>query len=120
MAGAVAFLVSDAASWITGETMVIDGGLLLGASAGLPDATRRQTMSTLSVQDDLDARVQALLDEHDPATTEPRDFLGAQYDAGLAWVHLPLGFGGLDLPRTAQQRVDRQAGSPRARRWAAP
>ena len=34
MAGAVAFLVSDAASWITGETMVIDGGLLLGNAAG--------------------------------------------------------------------------------------
>ena len=54
---------------------------------------------------DLDARIQALLDEHDPATTEPREFLGAQYDAGLAWVHLPLGFGGLDLPRTAQDQV---------------
>jgi alkylation response protein AidB-like acyl-CoA dehydrogenase len=64
---------------------------------------------------DLDARVQALLDEHDPATTEPRDFLGAQYDAGLAWVHLPLGFGGLDLPRTAQDRVNAKlaaAGAP--------
>lgn len=34
VASAVAFLVSDAASWITGETMVIDGGLLLGDAKG--------------------------------------------------------------------------------------
>ncbi|CAM2895994.1 3-ketoacyl-ACP reductase [Mycobacterium intermedium] len=34
VAEAVAFLVSDAASWITGETMVIDGGLLLGDARG--------------------------------------------------------------------------------------
>jgi alkylation response protein AidB-like acyl-CoA dehydrogenase len=64
---------------------------------------------------DLDARVQALLDAHDPATSDPREFLGAQYDAGLAWVHLPVGFGGLDLPRKAQERVDAQlagAGAP--------
>ncbi|AOW93045.1 3-ketoacyl-ACP reductase [Rhodococcus sp. WMMA185] len=30
VAAAVAFLVSDAASWVTGETMTIDGGQLLG------------------------------------------------------------------------------------------
>ncbi|MBS4729941.1 SDR family oxidoreductase [Mycobacterium sp. SM1] len=30
VAAAVAFLVSDAASWITGEIMVVDGGQLLG------------------------------------------------------------------------------------------
>ncbi|MGO8963286.1 SDR family oxidoreductase [Mycobacterium sp.] len=34
VAAAVAFLVSDQASWITGETMVIDGGQLLGNAAG--------------------------------------------------------------------------------------
>lgn len=64
---------------------------------------------------ELDARVQALLDEHDPNESDAREFLGAQYDAGLAWVHLPRGFGGLDLPRTAQERVDARlaaAGAP--------
>ena len=64
---------------------------------------------------DLDARIQALLDEHDPAVTPARDFLGARYDAGLAWVYLPLGFGGLDLPRTAQEQVEAKlaaAGAP--------
>ena len=34
IAGAVTFLVSDAASWITGEAMVIDGGQVLGNALG--------------------------------------------------------------------------------------
>lgn len=36
VAASIAFLVSDAASWITGQTLVIDGG------AGLGDATARE------------------------------------------------------------------------------
>jgi alkylation response protein AidB-like acyl-CoA dehydrogenase len=69
----------------------------------------------MSTGADLTARVRALLDEHDPATTDAREFLGAQYDAGLAWVYLPQGFGGLGLPRAAQALVDAQlaaAGAP--------
>jgi alkylation response protein AidB-like acyl-CoA dehydrogenase len=72
-------------------------------------------MSSEDFTADLDARVQALLGELNPATSDPREFLGAQYDAGLAWVHLPRGFGGLDLPRKAQERVDAKlaaAGAP--------
>jgi alkylation response protein AidB-like acyl-CoA dehydrogenase len=72
-------------------------------------------MSSEDFTADLKARVQALIDEHDPATSDPREFLGAQYDAGLAWVHLPQGFGGLGLPRIAQEQVNAQlaaAGAP--------
>jgi alkylation response protein AidB-like acyl-CoA dehydrogenase len=72
-------------------------------------------VSTQDFSADVSARVQALLDKHDPATTDPRDFLGAQFDAGLAWVHLPQGFGGLDLPRKAQELVNARlaaAGAP--------
>ncbi|MFI0742919.1 SDR family oxidoreductase [Streptomyces sp. NPDC021100] len=32
VAGAVAFLLSDAAAWITGQTLVLDGGLFLNAA----------------------------------------------------------------------------------------
>ncbi|MDP9795597.1 NAD(P)-dependent dehydrogenase (short-subunit alcohol dehydrogenase family) [Catenuloplanes nepalensis] len=34
VAGAVAFLVSDAAAWITGQTLVLDGGLTLTGRVG--------------------------------------------------------------------------------------
>ncbi|ODR05553.1 hypothetical protein AWC25_01590 [Mycobacterium sherrisii] len=72
-------------------------------------------MSTPDLAVDLDARIQALLDSHDPATTDPPEFLGAQYDAGLARVDLSEGFGGLGLPRQAQQAVNARlssAGAP--------
>lgn len=39
VAEAVAFLVSDAASWITGQTLVIDGGQILGDASGFRAGT---------------------------------------------------------------------------------
>ncbi|CAN5570835.1 acyl-CoA dehydrogenase family protein [soil metagenome] len=54
-------------------------------------------------------RLDALLEAHDPKATDPATFLGAQFDAGLAWVHFPEGAGGLGvspkLQRTVNERV---------------
>ena len=52
--------------------------------------------------------VEALLAEHDPAEESRIKFRGHQYDAGLAWVHHPVGFGGLGLSRRLQRPADRQ------------
>jgi alkylation response protein AidB-like acyl-CoA dehydrogenase len=62
--------------------------------------------------------VAELLAAHDPKTSDPAEFLGAQYDAGLAWVHFPVGLGGLgglDAARGLQILVDEPlaaAGAP--------
>ena len=46
-------------------------------------------------------RVEELLAANPPAGTDPKAFLEAQFDAGLAWVHFPEGDGGLGLaPRS--------------------
>jgi alkylation response protein AidB-like acyl-CoA dehydrogenase len=57
---------------------------------------------------DISERVERLLREHDPRDTDPREFLGRQYDAGLAWVHFPVGFGGLEAPPSRQREVERR------------
>src|SRR4051794_38790998 len=59
--------------------------------------------------------VERLIADHDPRSTAEREFLEAQFDAGLAWVHFPEGEGGLGvspkLQRTALQRIG-AAGGP--------
>jgi alkylation response protein AidB-like acyl-CoA dehydrogenase len=59
-----------------------------------------------------------LLADHDPATTPPREFLGAQFDAGLAWVHFDEGLGGLGLAPGLQKVIEERllaAHAPSAR-----
>jgi alkylation response protein AidB-like acyl-CoA dehydrogenase len=56
----------------------------------------------------VDARVAELLATHDPATTDVATFRGAQYDLGLAWVHFPEGWGGLDAPPKLQAGVEKR------------
>ena len=65
----------------------------------------------------LDA-VETLLRDFPPATTSRRDFLNAQFDAGLAWVNFPPGRGGLGVTRSLQPDVDERlaaAGAPSGR-----
>ncbi len=51
--------------------------------------------------------IKEFLTAHDPATTDPGEFLRARFDAGLAWIHYPVGAGGLGAPRDLQAEVDR-------------
>jgi alkylation response protein AidB-like acyl-CoA dehydrogenase len=63
----------------------------------------------------VNALIDELLAEHDPKTTPATEFLGAQYDRGLAWVHFPEGFGGLGASPKLQTTVNARlvgAGAP--------
>ncbi|MCC5950552.1 MAG: acyl-CoA dehydrogenase family protein [Acidimicrobiia bacterium] len=65
--------------------------------------------------DIINERLDQLLAESDPASTDPVAFRGRQYDLGLAWVHFPEGWGGLGVSPTLQREVERRlrvAGAP--------
>jgi len=73
------------------------------------------TMDAQTTSQDLTARVTALVEQHDPRSTDAQEFLGARFDAGLAWVNFPEGHGGLGLPQSFQARVNaalEEAGAP--------
>jgi alkylation response protein AidB-like acyl-CoA dehydrogenase len=65
----------------------------------------------------IDERLAQLLSQSDSNSEDAWGFRGRQYDLGLAWVHFPEGWGGLDLPPQLQERVAdrlRKAGIPPA------
>ncbi len=64
--------------------------------------------------DELLERCDQLLADHDPGTTPPVEFLGAQFDAGLAWVQFPEGCGGLGLDPRQQRPVNERLGRAKA------
>ena len=74
-------------------------------------------MSTDTQLQNVVERVEAFLDDHDPKSMDDREFRGARFDAGLAWVHFPEGLGGLgfrpDLNREIEKRM-RSAGAAAA------
>ena len=59
--------------------------------------------------------VDQLLAEFPPKQVSPTEFLGAQFDKGLAWVHFPEGHGGLGLNPKLQKLINERvyaAGAP--------
>ncbi|MGH3907989.1 MAG: acyl-CoA dehydrogenase family protein [Pseudonocardiaceae bacterium] len=74
-----------------------------------------EEVPTTVTVDELRGRVADLLAAYDPAETDRLEFLRARFDAGLSWVHYPVGLGGLGAPRALQQVVDAElaaAGAP--------
>ncbi len=57
------------------------------------------------------ALVDELLAENPPASTDEQAFLEAQFDKGLAWVHFPVGWGGLELSPKLQSMIARRINS---------
>ncbi|MDV7089494.1 acyl-CoA dehydrogenase [Rhodococcus sp. IEGM 248] len=71
------------------------------------------TTDEQAIARDLGDRVATLVEQND--LSDPIGFLGARFDAGLAWVHFPPGRGGLGLPQSFQAQVDAElaaAGAP--------
>jgi len=69
---------------------------------------------TVEVPTVVEEALDRLLDEHDPQG-DVVEFLGARFDAGLAWIWYPNGLGGLELPRGLQGVVEnrmQEVGAP--------
>jgi alkylation response protein AidB-like acyl-CoA dehydrogenase len=49
----------------------------------------------VTTEAEIDERIEDLVKNFPPATTDPVTFLGEQFDRGLAWAHFPEGLGGL-------------------------
>src|SRR4051794_32215561 len=65
-------------------------------------------MSTDQETAKVEEALAALIEAHPPKATEPIEFRGARYDAGLAWVHFPEGFGGLGVRPELNRLVERR------------
>jgi alkylation response protein AidB-like acyl-CoA dehydrogenase len=52
--------------------------------------------------------IDELLAAHDPTSEDDITFRGHRYDAGLAWVHFPKGYGGLGARPELNKMIDRR------------
>lgn len=72
-------------------------------------------VTTLDEEREVVSRVDRLLSTHPPRSSDPVEFLGAQFDLGLAWVQFPVGHGGLGLSPRHQRTINEavsKAGGP--------
>jgi alkylation response protein AidB-like acyl-CoA dehydrogenase len=65
----------------------------------------------------VDRAIDDLLANFPPASTEPREFWGAQFDAGLAWVDFDEGDGGLGVSPSYRELVSRRLNEAGAPTW---
>ena len=65
--------------------------------------------------DHVTALVDQLLREADPRSTDAVEFRGRQYDLGMAWVHFPVGLGGLGLAPNHQRLIEERLRAAGAR-----
>ena len=71
-----------------------------------------------TIDADLDALIDELVDDVSPRIDRPVTFLGEQFDRGLAWLHFPEGHGGLGLSRPISSTpCAASSSSGRRRRW---
>lgn len=98
-------------------TTVTSQSAVLLPRTGQPNAVtvrltpgERAFMSTTEVISKDETKVvqlaEELLKKFPPAKTPVVEFLGAQYDMGLAWVHFPVGLGGLGVSPKFQKAVN--------------
>jgi alkylation response protein AidB-like acyl-CoA dehydrogenase len=70
--------------------------------------TETATSKTAITEDELRAMTRALMAEVDPGVVDRVTFRRAQFERGLAWVHFPVGKGGLGLTPRAQTAVNEE------------
>ena len=86
---------------LPGPSRTLDPSVKFGVtSPGSPEVT------TVSEEARALELVEELLATFPPGTCSTEEFLGAQYDLGLAWVHFPEGFGGLGYSPKVQNAIN--------------
>jgi alkylation response protein AidB-like acyl-CoA dehydrogenase len=73
------------------------------------------TETVVTDEERIDDLVDRLVADMPPDTVSSHEFRGVQFDRGLAWVHFPVGCGGLGLSPQLQQRAANRlahAGAP--------